>query len=127
MSGLRLPIALRAVGGSVPARAVRSDAETKGKKKVTCYRVAIIGTGAIAAAHMRALNAMGDRVQVVAGVDIDRSRVEAYCAEHGIPRAYTDAGAMLAAEQPDLVHIATPPGTHHDLIMAGLDAGAWVW
>src|SRR5436309_2742352 len=75
---------------------------------------------------MRALTSMGDRVQVVAGVDVDRSRVEAFCAEHGIPRAYTDAGAMLTAEQPDLVHIATPPGTHYDLIMAGLAAGDWV-
>ena len=93
---------------------------------MTCYRVAIIGTGGIAGAHMRALTSMGDRVQVVAGVDVDRSRVEAYCAEHGIPHAYTDAGAMLAAEQPDMVHIATPPGTHYDLIMAGLEAGAWV-
>src|SRR5205085_6341243 len=106
---------------------VRSDVATKGRKKVTCYRVAIIGTGGIAGAHMHALNAMGDRVQVVAGVDVDRSRVEAYCAEHGIPRAYTDAGAMLTAEQPDLVHIATPPGAHYDLIMAGLDAEALVW
>jgi predicted dehydrogenase len=67
-----------------PSRAVRSVAARKGRKKVTSYRVAIIGTGAIAGAHMRALNAMGDRVQVVAGVDVDRSRVDTYCAEHGI-------------------------------------------
>ena len=28
-----------------------------------------------------------------------------------IPRAYADVEPMLAAEQPDLVHIATPPPT----------------
>lgn len=91
------------------------------------YRVAIVGTGNIVGAHMEALAAMGDRVQVVAAMDVDRARVDAVCAEHGIPRAYTDAGAMLAAEQPDLVNILTPPGTHHDFIVQSLKAGAWVW
>ncbi len=34
---------------------------------------------------------------------------------------------MLAAEQPDLVHIVTPPGTHFDLTVESLEAGAWVY
>jgi predicted dehydrogenase len=90
------------------------------------YKVAIIGTGSIADAHLAALKAMGDRVQAVAAMDVDRARADAFCAEHGL-RAYRDAEALLAAEQPDLVHIATPPGTHHDLIVRSLQAGAWVW
>jgi predicted dehydrogenase len=89
--------------------------------------VAIIGTGAVAGAHAHALAAMGERVQLVAAMDVDRARVDAFCAEHGVPRAYVDTGAMLAAERPDLVHIATPPGTHHDFIAQSLQAGAWVW
>jgi predicted dehydrogenase len=89
-------------------------------------RVAIIGTGGIAGAHMDALAAMGDRVRAVAAMDVDRARVEAFCAAHGL-NAYTDAGAMLDAEQPDLVHIAAPPGTHHEFIVQCLEAGAWVW
>jgi len=94
---------------------------------VARHRVALIGTGNIVGAHMEAVAAMGDRVQVVAAMDVDRSRVEAVCVEHGIPRAYTDAGAMLGEEQPDLVHILTPPGTHHDFIVQSLKSGAWVW
>src|SRR5699024_8470063 len=34
--------------------------------------------------------------------------------------------AMLAAEQPDLVSIATPPGTHCELTVQALEAGAHV-
>lgn len=90
------------------------------------YRVAIIGVGGIAGIHIQALKEMKDRVEVVAAVDIDRARGEAYCAAHGIPRFYTDSGAMLEAEQPDLVHIATPPGMHYSLSVQCLQAGAWV-
>lgn len=89
-------------------------------------RVAIIGTGSIANAHIRALREAGERVEVRAAVDVDRARVEAFSATHGIPHSYTDTTAMLAAEQPGLVLIATPPGTHTDLIVQCLDAGAWV-
>jgi predicted dehydrogenase len=34
---------------------------------------------------------------------------------------------MLSAVQPDLVHIITPTGTHFDLTMESLEAGAWVY
>ncbi|HVA92051.1 MAG TPA: Gfo/Idh/MocA family oxidoreductase [Chloroflexota bacterium] len=93
---------------------------------MTRYKVAIIGTGAIAGAHIRALATMGDRTRVVAAVDVDAARVEEFSAAHGIPRAYTDVGAMLAADQPDLVQIATPPRIHADLAVRCLEAGAWV-
>ncbi|HVA89937.1 MAG TPA: Gfo/Idh/MocA family oxidoreductase [Chloroflexota bacterium] len=93
---------------------------------MTRYKVAIIGTGAIAGAHMEALKAMGGRVRVVAAVDADGARVEAFRAAHGITHAYTEVEAMLAAHQPDLVHIATPPRIHADLTIRCLEAGAWV-
>ncbi len=94
---------------------------------MTPYRVAIIGTGNIAGGHVRALKEMGRRVQVVAAMDVEPGRVEAFCAEHRIPRSYADLTALLAAEQPDLVHIATPPATHADLAIRCLQAGARVW
>lgn len=75
---------------------------------MTLHRVAIVGTGGIATSQMQALTAMGERVQVVVAVDVDQARVEAFRAAHGIPRACADVEPMLAAEQPDLVHIATP-------------------
>lgn len=90
------------------------------------YRAAIVGTGGIAGAHIQALGELKDRVEVVAAVDIDRARVEAYSAMHGIPRFYTTLTEMLEKEKPDLVHIATPPATHYPLSVQCLEAGAWV-
>lgn len=91
------------------------------------YRVALIGTGAVAGGHMNALRANGERVQVVAAVDINEERVQAFCEQHDIPRWYTNSDAMLEAEQPDLVHINTPPDSHYELTLKCLSAGAWVY
>lgn len=93
---------------------------------MTRYRAAIIGTGAIANYHIQALKEMKERVEVVAAVDVIRDRVEAYSTENAIPRCYTDAAEMLEREHPDLVHIATPPNTHYDLIIRCLESGASV-
>jgi predicted dehydrogenase len=90
------------------------------------YRVAIIGTGNIANSHMRALKATQDRAEVVAAVDVIPERVEVYSKEHTIPHFYTDTTEMLEKEHPDLVHIATPPDIHFDLIVQCLKAGAHV-
>lgn len=89
-------------------------------------RAAIVGTGGIARAHVAALREAGGRVELVAAVDVDPSRVESFCATHGIPRPYTDTGRMLAAEGPRLVHVCTPPATHADLSIRALEAGSWV-
>lgn len=91
------------------------------------YRVAIIGTGSISDAHANALKAAKDRVEIVAAADIDEACARSFCEKHNIPGWFTDATAMLSAAQPDLVHIATPPGSHCDLAIASLDAGAWVY
>src|SRR5579872_2492499 len=93
---------------------------------MTPYKVAIIGTGAIASQHMDALRANAPRVEVVAGMDVDAERVKAFCEKQGIPHAYTDVSEMLAAEKPALVHICTPPSTHTPLTIQALEAGAWV-
>jgi predicted dehydrogenase len=93
---------------------------------MTPFRVAIIGTGNIAGAHAQVLKEMGQRVQVVAAVDVEPGRVQSFCAEHSVPHSYTDVEAMLATDQPNLVHIATPPHTHADLVIRCLEANAWV-
>lgn len=91
-------------------------------------RMAIVGAGNIAdARHMPAVQSVGDRVEVVAFVDIDPARAEALAAKWGVKNSYTDLGEMLAAEQPDLVAVCTPPVAHRDAIVECLDAGAWVW
>lgn len=91
------------------------------------YRVALIGTGNSVKNHVEAVQHVGDRLQLVAAVDLDHGRVQAFCHQHGIPHCYTDAEKMLAEIQPDLVLIVTPPATHLSLTVASLQAGAHVY
>lgn len=90
------------------------------------YRAALIGTGTFAAEHMVALRAAENRVEVVAAVNTDVSRGQAFCNQHHIPAFFPTTSEMLAEIQPDLVHICTPPVTHADLAIACLQAGAHV-
>jgi predicted dehydrogenase len=91
-------------------------------------RAAIVGTGGIATiGHLPALRAQAHRVELVAAVDTDESRVKEFCAEHGVPAAYTSLDRMLAEQRPDLVHVCTPPYTHAEQVAACLTAGSWVW
>jgi predicted dehydrogenase len=89
-------------------------------------RTAIVGTGGIAQAHARAVTALADSLELVAAVDVDAGRLEAFRESHGVPAGYADIQSMLAHEKPDVVQICSPPGTHVDLSIACLEAGAWV-
>jgi predicted dehydrogenase len=89
-------------------------------------RVAIIGTGGIAPAHMEGLQCLSDRAEVVAAMDVDVTRVKEFCTKFSISSPYTEVAAMLLQEKPQLVHICTPPGTHCDLSIQCMEAGAWV-
>lgn len=93
---------------------------------MTIFKAALIGTGAIATTHVAALRHAGEQFALCAAVGVDAARTQAFCTEHAIPRAYTDYRAMLTREQPDLVVICTPPASHKELIIASLEAGAWV-
>lgn len=90
-------------------------------------RLAIVGTGNSVGNHLTAIQRMGDRVELVAAVDVIEARVQAVSSEHGIPHWYTDIRDMLSAEQPDLVHLVTPPAVHKAQIIECLNAGAWVF
>ncbi|MFD9317781.1 Gfo/Idh/MocA family protein [Streptomyces sp. NPDC060053] len=93
-------------------------------------RAAIVGIGAIGrGSHLTALRQLAaeGEAEVVAAVDIDATAVEAFCAESGVPHAYTDLERMLAEQRPDLVTICTPPTLHREQSVAALRAGAWVW
>lgn len=91
-------------------------------------RVAVVGAGGIARiSHLPALAAAGDAVEVVAVCDVDSARANELAESHGIPGRHTDVADMLARESPDLVVVATPPVAHREAVIAGLDAGAWVW
>jgi predicted dehydrogenase len=76
-------------------------------------RVAIVGTGNIAGVHLAALRSLPGQADVVAGADVDRARLAAFGAEHGIPHQYEDLGELLRQAEPDLVHLCTPPALHY--------------
>jgi predicted dehydrogenase len=91
-------------------------------------RVALVGAGNIADdSHMPALFAQGDEVTVVAVLDVDAERASNFAVKWNIPAGYTELHRMLAATQPDLVVVCTPPGAHRETIVTCLDAGVWVW
>ena len=81
-------------------------------------RAAIIGIGAIARMHARALRDL-EGIELVAGCCRTESKGMAFGEEFGC-RWYADAAAMLRREKPDFVTIATPSGAH----LEGLKAAA---
>jgi predicted dehydrogenase len=89
-------------------------------------RAAIVGTGAIAAAHAAALRSLGDRVELAAVVDLDAERARAFAAEWSVPAVGPDLTTLLAGEALDLVHICTPPASHGPLALESLRAGVHV-
>jgi 1,5-anhydro-D-fructose reductase (1,5-anhydro-D-mannitol-forming) len=53
----------------------------------------------------------------------DRAKAEDYARRHGVPRAYADAGALIADPEVDAVYIATPPDSHVSLARLVAAAG----
>lgn len=97
-----------------------------GRQPIASPRVAIVGTGGIAKAHIRALGSLPS-VDVVAAVDPVSERVTAYAEEHGIGATYAELDDLLASpDKPDVVHLCTPPGLHADHAVAALEAGVHV-
>jgi predicted dehydrogenase len=88
-------------------------------------RAVLIGCGHISARHGPAWQASPDAA-LVAVCDLDRARAEARAREFGIPRAYDNVEAMLDAERPDCVDIATHDVTHTGLVRLAADRGIHV-
>lgn len=91
------------------------------------HRLVIVGTGVSVGNQMEAIKKLGERVNLVAAVDLTEAKVKRFCEENGIPRWYTNYTEMLERESPDLVCIVTPPATHKALSIEALEAGAWVF
>jgi predicted dehydrogenase len=91
------------------------------KKKT--LRVAFIGSGGIARAHMRYLSKMDD-VEMVAVADISKPSMAQRQEEFGIEGAFTDYHKMLRDVKPDAVSVCTPNGLHAAASIAASNAGA---
>ncbi len=80
----------------------------------------LIGCGGFGLFCLEQYQAMPD-LRCVAVADVDAERRGAAAARFGLP-ACASPEALLARHDVDLVHIATPPGTHRALVMAALEA-----
>jgi len=87
------------------------------------HRVALIGAGRIANAHIGFARSVKNAT-VVAVCDADASRAEAFAREKNVPAWFTDVDEMMRATEPSVVHIVTPPSTHAKLAIAAMQGGA---
>lgn len=94
-------------------------------RPTTPLRAVIVGTGAIADAHAQALRATPDG-DLVAVIDRDLSRAQAFADRWGRPAVADSLDELLAAGGVDVLHVCTPPGVHAGQAIAALDAGVHV-
>ena len=78
------------------------------------YRVAVVGCGGRAPAHIEASNAI-EGVRVVACCAPSGRRRDPLAEKYGL-KAYDDAAKMIEAEKPDLVHLITWPDTRVEMM-----------
>ena len=88
-------------------------------------KAAVIGCGTIAYEHLPYLSS-SSRVELVATCDRSRASASFTAKRFHAKRWYTDHRQMLAEATPDVVHVLTPPHTHHAIVRDCLDAGAHV-
>lgn len=88
-------------------------------------KVAVVGCGSIGPRHAEAYAAT-HRTELVGAADVEVDRALSFAERFGGVPAYASLEELLAAQKPDLVSIATPPGTHAELACAVLAAGASV-
>ncbi|MCC7263831.1 MAG: Gfo/Idh/MocA family oxidoreductase [Candidatus Latescibacteria bacterium] len=88
-------------------------------------RVALIGAGGIAGAHMRYYAKMDD-VELVALADVSKESMARRAEEYNVADCFTDYRKMLEKVRPDAVSICTPNGLHAPTTIAALAAGAHV-
>src|ERR1700744_1290928 len=91
-------------------------------------RIAFAGTGNIARVHAAGLAApvADGTAALVAATDAEAGALPGFAADFGVRRTYPSLADLLEREQVDLVHLCTPPGTHHPLALACLRAGTSV-
>jgi predicted dehydrogenase len=88
-------------------------------------RALVIGSGYAGQGHALALRESG--VEIAAMASRTEEVVRRVARELAIPEAATDWRAALEKIHPEIVAVATPGGTHVEMISAALDAGCHVY
>jgi len=89
-------------------------------------RLVILGTGGMARQHAMHFAAVPG-VTLVAGVDVDKSRADAFAAKHDIARGFTSLDEAIAWGEFDAAANVTPDSVHHATTMKLLAAGKHVF
>ena len=89
-------------------------------------KVAIVGCGQIADAHLQELSKIKS-ASVVATCDSYRDLAMQAAMRFGVPSYYDSLQEMLHRQRPDIVHVTTPAQTHAALAQEALKSGAHVY
>ena len=91
-------------------------------------KVAIVGCGKIADAHVEEVRKVaGYGAEVVGVCDRERLMAEQLAMRFGVPAHFDRVEEMLERTRPDVVHITTPPQSHLALARVALQAGCHVY
>ena len=85
-------------------------------------KVAIVGCGRIAAAHLQALQTV-DEVGLVGVADVDAVARDSFSAKAS-SAAYSDYREMIDTEKPEIVVVCVPPISHPEVTIYALQHGA---
>ena len=86
-------------------------------------KMAVVGTGGRARAHLATIPKLTDIYQLAAICDINAERAKEVSEHFSVP-GYTDVEEMLKAEQPEVVLIAVRPDGHHTITKIAAEHGA---
>ena len=89
-------------------------------------KVGIIGTGAIAREHARAIATVPASATLVAACDVSPAQLAAFADDFGVARTYSSFVELIADPNVELVAVATPPAMHEEAVIAALEAGKFV-
>jgi predicted dehydrogenase len=85
-------------------------------------KCAMLGCGPRAQGHAKAYSLV-ERGTLAVLCDMNEERLNSFGEQYGVAARYTDLDEMLAREQPDVVHLVTPPTLRVGLMTRLSDAG----
>lgn len=89
-------------------------------------KIAIVGCGKIADAHAEQIQHVAD-CRIVAVCDREPLMARQLAERFKVENAFEDLTTLLKATAPDVVHITTPPASHHSVARQCLEFGANVY
>jgi predicted dehydrogenase len=94
--------------------------------KVEPLKIALVGCGQIADAHLQEIRKI-EHAEIVGVCDRHAPLARQAAARFGVPAAFADLSQMLEGTRPDVLHVTTPPQTHCKIALAAFDVGAHVY